>query len=76
MPEVSSDSATPPRKRPRTTPEPERLAYTIADARIATGLSKTKLYSLIKQGTLRKMKVGGRTLVDAASLRALLASEN
>lgn len=48
------------------------LSYTIANAVKVTGLGRTSIYSLIAAGKLRAIKVGGRTLIPAASLRALI----
>ena len=53
---------------------PDKLAYSINEAIDATSLRRTKLYSLIKEGDLDTVRVGGRTLIPADSLRALIAS--
>lgn len=50
----------------------DRLAYTLHDATAACGLSRSTLYRHAAAGRLRLVKVGGRTLVDATSLRALI----
>lgn len=49
-----------------------RLSYTLSSATTVCGLSRSTLYRHAVAGRLRLLKVGGRTLVDAASLRALL----
>lgn len=49
-----------------------RLAYTIAEAVRASGIGRTKLYELIREGRLEARKAGGRTLIPADALRALL----
>ena len=51
---------------------PTPLSYTIDGAMRATGLGRSKIYSLIGDGTLTRIKVGTRTLIPAASLRALI----
>jgi hypothetical protein len=51
---------------------PERLTYTLNAAAHASGLSCSTLYRHAAAGRLRLIRVQGRTLVDAASLRALL----
>jgi len=51
---------------------PEPLSYTIDGAMRATGLGRSKIYSLIGDGTLARVKVGSRTLIPATSLRALI----
>jgi excisionase family DNA binding protein len=38
------------------------------------GLSRSHLYRLAAEGRIRLLKAGARTLVDAASVRAFLAS--
>ncbi|MBV2149567.1 helix-turn-helix domain-containing protein [Sphingobium sp. AS12] len=42
------------------------------DAKKVTGLGHTKIYELIGQGKLDTVKIGRRTLVKTASIRALL----
>lgn len=51
------------------------LAYSVADAIRVSSIGKTRLYSLIKEGRLEARKVGKRTLIPAASLRALIEGE-
>lgn len=50
------------------------LAYGISDAAKVSGLSRSKLYELIKGGTLRSVKVAGRRLVTRAALLELLSA--
>jgi excisionase family DNA binding protein len=50
------------------------LSYTLNDAAHITSLSRSTLYRHAAAGRLRLVKVGGRTLVNAASLRALIGS--
>jgi excisionase family DNA binding protein len=38
------------------------------------GLSRSGLYRLAGEGRIRMVKIGSRTLVDAASVRAFLAT--
>ena len=52
------------------------LAYGFNDAVAVSGISKNTLYRYAAAGKLRLLKVGGRTLVDAASLRALLGVDS
>lgn len=51
---------------------PAALTHTLNDACSVSGLSRSTLYRHAAVGRLRLVRVGGRTLVDAASLRALL----
>jgi len=54
---------------------PEPLAYSVADACRVSSLGRTRIYQLIGQGRLKAHKVGKRTLIPAASLRALIEGE-
>ena len=53
---------------------PAPLAYTVPNACKAAGLGRTTLYELIAAGSVRAMKAGTRTLIEADSLRSYLAS--
>lgn len=50
----------------------EPIALTISDTSKATGFGKTTTYKLINEGKLTAVKVGRRTLVTMASIKALL----
>jgi excisionase family DNA binding protein len=50
------------------------LAFRLGDAAKAAGLSRTSIYRLIRGGRLRVVRVAGRKLIPAESLKALLAS--
>jgi len=52
--------------------EPDRIAYRIDDAALASGLSRSKLYQLIKSGELRSFLAAGRRLILRAELEAYL----
>ena len=51
----------------------EKLAYSIAGAVEASGLSRAYIYEHIKGGRLKTIKAGRRTLVLAEDLRAWLS---
>lgn len=51
---------------------PEPLAYSIADAVRVSSIGRTRIFGLIKAGQLEARKVGRRTVIPAASLRALV----
>lgn len=51
------------------------LSYTLNGAAAASGLSRSTLYRHAEAGRLRLVRVGGRTLVDATSLRALVRAD-
>ena len=52
------------------------IAYRIRDAARVSGLGRTTLYKLIGAGKLRAIRVGGRRLILAESLRELLDGDN
>jgi excisionase family DNA binding protein len=54
----------------------EPLAYRINDACRVSGLGRTTIYEKLASGELLTKKVGGRRLVDAASLRALVSGQS
>jgi excisionase family DNA binding protein len=51
------------------------LAYSVKDACAVSSLGRTTLYTHINAGRLKAIRVGGRTLIPAESLRALIAGE-
>lgn len=51
---------------------PAPLAYSVSDACRVTSIGRTRLYALIAEGRLDVRKIGRRTLITAASLRALI----
>ena len=55
-------------------PKAEKLGYSVAEACAALSLGKTTLYAQIAAGRLAKARVGGRTIIPADSLKALLKS--
>lgn len=48
------------------------LAYTVKQACALSTIGKTTLYRLASDGKLRLIRVGGRTVIPADSLHALL----
>lgn len=57
------------------TNEPRKIAYSIKEACQASSLGRTTLYSHISAKRLRSVRIGGRTVIPAESLHALLAGE-
>lgn len=51
------------------------LAYSINEAARVTSFSRARIYQLINEGRLQSRKIGGRTIVPASSLRALIEGE-
>jgi excisionase family DNA binding protein len=52
-----------------------KLGFSIREAVQASSLSKSTIYNHIAAGRLRAVRVGGRTIVQGESLRALIAGE-
>ncbi|MNU45828.1 Helix-turn-helix domain protein [compost metagenome] len=50
-----------------------KLAYTPAEAAAATGLGLTTIFALMKEGRLKRVKIGRSTLIPRSSLEALIA---
>jgi excisionase family DNA binding protein len=51
-----------------------KAAYSIAEAVCVTGCGRSKLYEEIRDGRLRAIKLGARTLIPAEAISAWLAS--
>jgi excisionase family DNA binding protein len=49
-----------------------KIAYSIKEAMQASSLGRTTIYSHISAGRLRAVRVGGRRVIPADSLRALI----
>lgn len=52
-----------------------KLAYSIKEACAVSSLGRTSIWSHISAGRLRAVRVGGRTLIPAESLHALIEGE-
>ncbi|MCR5872290.1 MULTISPECIES: helix-turn-helix domain-containing protein [unclassified Sphingomonas] len=59
-------------ERPRRILPDDAVAMSVDEASAALGISRGTVYKLMDTGTLESKKVGGRRLVSAASVRALL----
>src|SRR3546814_11969172 len=53
--------------------DPPKIGYSIREACQASSLGRTTLYNHISAGRLRAVRVGGRTIISAAALHALIA---
>ena len=53
----------------------EPLAYSIKEACRASSLGRTTIYGHIAAGRLIARRIGGRTIIPAESLHALIAGE-
>ena len=54
---------------------PPKLGFSIREACQASSLGRTTIYSHISAGRLRAVRVGGRTIIPAEALHALIAGE-
>jgi excisionase family DNA binding protein len=54
----------------------EPLTLSIKDAARRLGLGRTTIYKLIGEGQLHRVKVGNRTLISMASVRALIDGQS
>lgn len=54
---------------------PRKLAYSIREACEASSLGRTTIYAHISAGRLKANRIGGRTIIPAESLHALIAGE-
>lgn len=55
--------------------DPLKIAYSIKEACKASSLGKTTIYNHIAARRLRAVRIGGRTVIPADSLHALIAGE-
>jgi excisionase family DNA binding protein len=55
--------------------EIERLAYGVSEAAKALGISYRALYTLIKSGHLRAVRVGRRIIIPKSALEELLGEK-
>lgn len=56
-------------------PQTPKIAYSIREACQASSLGRTTLYNHIAAGRLRAVRVGGRTIIPAEALHALVAGD-
>lgn len=50
----------------------EPVSYSVADAKAALGIGRSKIYELMNSGVLRRVKIGRKTLIPASDIRALI----
>lgn len=55
--------------------DPPKLAYSIKEACKASSLGRTTIYAHIAAGRLIARRIGGRVIIPAESLHALIAGE-
>ena len=52
-----------------------KIAYSIKEACAASSLGRTTIYAHIAAGRLEARRIGGRTVIPAKSLHALIAGD-
>lgn len=59
------------------TKDPPKIAYSIKEACKASSLGRTKIYAMLADPAcpLKAVRIGGRTVIPAESLHALIAGE-
>lgn len=57
------------------TVQPSKLGYSIKEAAHATSISRSTLYALVAAGQIRSVSVGGRKIIPASALHALIEGE-
>jgi excisionase family DNA binding protein len=55
--------------------ETPKIGYSIREACHASSLGRSSIYNHIAAGRLRATRVGGRTIIPADALHALIAGE-
>ena len=53
-----------------------KLAYSPAEAAQALGIGRSTIFDLMKNGQLRRVKIGAKTVIPRSSLEALLAESS
>jgi excisionase family DNA binding protein len=52
-----------------------KLGYSVKEAALATSISRSTLYDLVAKGQIRSVSIGGRKVIPAAALHALINGE-
>lgn len=55
--------------------DPPKIAYSIKEACRVSSLGRTTIYAHIAAGRLRARRIGGRTVIPAESLLALIEGQ-
>lgn len=56
--------------------DPPKIGYSIREACLASSLGRTTIYNHIAAGRLRATRVGGRTIIPAEALHALINGQD
>ncbi|WP_295639473.1 helix-turn-helix domain-containing protein [Novosphingobium sp.] len=54
---------------------PQKIGFSVKEACTASSLGRTSIYAHISSGRLKAVRVGGRTIIPAESLRGLVTGE-
>lgn len=54
---------------------PPKLSYSIREACEATSIGRTSMFAHIAAGRLRVVRIGGRTIIPAEALHALISGD-
>ena len=73
VPPATVAPAATPAKAPRKILAPDVVALSVDDTAEVLGMSRGTVYKLLEEGKLASKKIGGRRLVNADSVRGLLA---
>ena len=60
-------------KEPASNDNNFKLAYSPDEAALALGVGRTTVFGLLKEGRLKRVKIGTSTVIPRSSLEALLA---
>jgi excisionase family DNA binding protein len=55
--------------------QPERLVYRINDACHVLGVGRSSLYKIAAEGKIKLIRIAGRSVVTAESLRSFVESQ-
>ncbi len=55
--------------------DPTKLAFSIKEACASSSLSRSSIYNHIAANRLKAVRIGGRTVIPAESLLALISGE-
>lgn len=55
--------------------KPPKIGYSVREACHVSSLGRTTLYSHIAAGRLKATRIGGRTIIPAEALHALISGE-
>lgn len=51
---------------------PAKLGFSVKEAAVATSISRSTLYALMAEGRIKSVSIGGRKVIPATALHALI----